>query len=402
MTAEHSSWVRPHLAALVPSRRCLAVLCGAYFGILASSRLAVLVVIPVSAVLLHALGSLRRSHSILGYVISGVCIVFVVSAPITVIERHSSRAGVSGLSQPPPLPTTPSPATTPSVSSAPPAALAAVSHIALGAPIELGLNAGPIASAGNGVWGAISTGLVHVHPGAAGYPQGTPLKDDIAEVAAWRRTLAIVRNDGSLRFFSVTARKNVGGPITFSEASGRVVVNSEAAWVCNQSHSKIDRIDLGTHVLAHLNSPGVPQDIESGSDGVWATTSNGWLLHTRPKSESPLRLHVPDAAGQLAIAHDVVWVDVTRSRQLVAVDKSDGHQAATVAAPADVEDMLIANGWLWIAATANDQIWAINLRTLDILKAKLRAPTRLIRYGAQVYVSTANALVPLAVAGQVG
>ncbi len=325
-----------------------------------------------------AYGSARRAKVLYAVMVLGLAVAVWGSLP----------AGPTGASSPKPPPAPPTNVLSPTH---PPLAV-------LGQPIALGVNPRELVKAGNGLWALTDAGIAHLDPRASSnVPEAFAVPGMLAYLAADDSHLVVVREGWAL-LYGIGSERLID-KVHFSEAAGPAAVGFGAAWLCNATHSKLDRWDLRTHMLTSIEMPGVPISVLVAGNSVWVGLESGWIVHVNP-SDDAVTTHFRTEKDPLALAWEAgsLWIAHPDIRRVTHMDLATGKQSAPIAVAANTDKLLASSGYIWAISNSLDLLEQIDPHDQKVRYMGLApAPSGLVEFAGELFVTSESdgTLIPL-------
>jgi streptogramin lyase len=241
---------------------------------------------------------------------------------------------------------------------------AARPSLIVGAPISVGVRPRAIARGNDGLWVVTAGGVSHYDQRdtdagmeAFAIPGRRPF--DLA-VRGGRIVVVI---GGTAQFLNTRTGQETRRPLHFSEAPGHVALTDDATWLCNVTHSKVERFDAKTGALTSLPVPGVPTAIIADGNTVWVGVDAGWVVHFNQFGSELGRYRVPQDVGPMAVGFGLLWVAHPERRIISRVSLASGRRlASSIPVAADIQAMTVSGDSLWAVSGATDTLQRIDLR----------------------------------------
>jgi streptogramin lyase len=143
-----------------------------------------------------------------------------------------------------------------------------------------------------------------------------------------------------------------------------VALTPGVVWLCNETHSKIDRFDWRSGDFKPIDSPGVPRRIRAGRGRVWATVDDGWILRVNVRTGEVHRWPVRRDPDAFAIGFGYLWVSHPDLRLVTKVDLHTGREVGRpIHVTGDVRAVEATARSVWLAGGATNRLQRIDPRT---------------------------------------
>lgn len=265
----------------------------------------------------------------------------------------------------------------------------------VGSSVSVGVRPTRVVGASDGLWVATASGLVHFDP-----RRGVTSPDVVSfpahpfDLAAAGRLLVVVHG-GHVSLIDTVTRRRTRDTLHFSESPGRVAAGFGSAWICNETHAKIDRWDLRTGAFKPIPVPGTPTGVLVTAGSVWVAVQQGWVVRIDPRTgEVVARIPTEEGPGALAFGFGRLWVAHPRSRRVTQIDPELAREVgrAVIVGP-EVRALAVLKNSVWAVSGATDQVLRIDPHRGRVV-ARVHVdpePTALTAFADRLFVSSANA-----------
>lgn len=265
--------------------------------------------------------------------------------------------------------------------------------VTLGPSVAVGLQPKALAVSGNRLWFVIdhdfgSLGL----PDPVGSPVTRPVTGRPYDIAARGGVVAVV-SGGWLGLFDSRTLDRLRDPQQFSEAPGPVAIGYGAVWIGNQTHSKVNRVDLGPKPQIDLNVTGPPNSILVAGRAVWAASDDGWITEIDPFTLRVWRIRIPDGPKAMAYGFGRLWVSHPQARIITRVDpRTRKVVGGEIAVSPDVRALALAGRFVWALSGSTDRIQRIDPKTGRVTgdTPVPSGSSDLVSYHGDLYVASEN------------
>lgn len=274
------------------------------------------------------------------------------------------------------------------------------------AAVPLGLHARALTRSGAKLLAVTDTGLVEFDPLQPGVsPKPLPIHGAIAALAADASYIVVAEGgsrSGFVSIFDAQTYRSVRTPLHYSEASGAVALGGGAAWLCNVTHAKLDRLDLQTGAFDEIPVPAAPNDVLVAHGSVWVTIASGWLVRIDLDGGRVRRYPTTADPERMTFAFGTIWISHPQDRVLTRVDPDTGEPVGRpIPVRADTQQLAALHGSLFAVSGATDALQRVDpVRGRVVSVTKLPTdPSGLVARGGRLYVTSEHAgtLVPVTV-----
>jgi hypothetical protein len=265
----------------------------------------------------------------------------------------------------------------------------------VGRPIVLGIHPRDLVRGAGGLLAVTDSGIVAFAPtSSVEQPRAQPVARDraVAAVAADGSRL-VVLGAGFASVYDTRTYRRVLPTLHYSESSGPVAVGDGAAWLCNVTHSKLDRLDLHTGALTEFDVPGVPNDVLLANGAVWVTVASGWLeridLHTWQVAVYPTE----DDPETLLFANGTIWISHPENRFVTRLRPDGGARVGQpVRVRADARAMVAFAGSVFVVSGATDALQRIDPKAQRVVStiALPLEPSGVVAFGGRLFITSAG------------
>jgi DNA-binding beta-propeller fold protein YncE len=238
----------------------------------------------------------------------------------------------------------------------------------VGRPFGVGLRPDQLAVASDELWIATASNVTRVPRRRGGAPAANLPVAGAYDIAASGRRIVVIR-DGRASRFDTSTRRRIGKAVIFSEGSGHVAAGFGAAWICNQTHSKLDRWDLTTGAFRPIPVPGVPVDVVVGGGAVWVSLQNGWVVRVDPRTHEVTPISTQKDPGPMVFGLGQLWVAHPDLRVVTRIDpvrlKEVGRD---VKVGPEVRALTVLGGSVWAVSAGSKEVQRIDPSSARIVK----------------------------------
>jgi hypothetical protein len=271
--------------------------------------------------------------------------------------------------------------------------------------VALGVHPRSLVSTTAGLLAVTDSGLVALQPRpGTDAAQAVPIDGTIAAMAADDAHIVVAYGGdrgGYAAVFDARSYRQLRS-MHYSEVPGSVALGDDAAWLCNVTHEKLDRLDLATGAFREYEVPGTPNDVLIAAGAAWVTIAGGWLERIDLASGRITVQRTEDDPEQLTFAFGLIWISHPENRVLTRADPETG---APVGAPipvrADTHQAAALRGSLFAISGATDMLQRIDPRRARVIGTTRlpTGPSGIVTLGKRLYVTSegTGTVVPVAV-----
>lgn len=273
----------------------------------------------------------------------------------------------------------------------------------LGRQIALGVRPRELVATSDRLWALTNTGVASFNPRVATEPlEAFAVSGRPSYIAADTSRVAVVRG-GWVSVYSARSEVQIGPALHFSEAAGPVAIAFGSVWLCNRTHSKLDRLDLRTRTLTPISVPGVPLDMLVVGRYIWVSIEAGWLVRVDPAANAVVASFRTEAEPQaLAWGLGSLWITHPSLRRVTRMNPANGAEIGSpIPVASDTNVLVVADQSVWAISGSIDVLQRIDPQRQQVTASvSLPAePSGLAYFNGQLFVTSASVgtLVPIAI-----